>query len=164
MPKRTAKNETDLERRGNVSDNLIPQSERTKDEQREIARKGGIASGKARKQKKAMKDTLAILLTMPMKAEELTDIESVQGVAELTGLNVTVQEAIMLAQIKKAVKGDTRAAEFIRDSSGNMLNAESEARIEKLKAETERLKGGEDPLENKIGKLFDMIGGALDAD
>lgn len=147
-----------------MSDNLIPQSERTKDEQREIARKGGIASVKSRRQKKAMKDTLATLLAMPMKAEELTDIKTVQGVAELTGLNITVQEAIMLAQIKKAVKGDTRAAEFIRDSSGNVPNAESEARIEKLKAETERLKGGEDPLESKIGKLFDMIGGAIDAD
>lgn len=136
----------------------------TSAEARKNGRAGGIASGKARKQKKAMKDTLATLLAMPMKAEELTDIETVQGVAELNGLNVTVQEAIMLAQIKKAVKGDTRAAEYIRDTSGNMLNAESEARIEKIKAETERLKGGEDPLENKIGKLFDMIGGALDAD
>lgn len=35
--------------------NLIPQSERTKDEQREIARMGGIASGIARRERANMK-------------------------------------------------------------------------------------------------------------
>lgn len=152
------------ERRGNVAgkENLIPV--RTEEEAREKGRKGGIASGKARKQKKAMKDTLAELLAMPLESRAIDNIEDIQSYAETAGRNITVQEAIMLAQIKKAVNGNTRAAEFIRDSSGNMLNAESEARIEKIKAETERLKGGEDPLENKIGKLFDAIGGALDAD
>ena len=39
--------------RGNP-DNLIPQNERTKKEQSEIARKGGIASGKARREKKLL--------------------------------------------------------------------------------------------------------------
>lgn len=136
----------------------------TSDEARKNGRAGGIASGKARRAKKAMKDTLAELLTMPLENSALANLEDIQSMAELNGQNISVQEAIMLAQIRKAVEGDTRAAEYIRDTSGNMLNAESEARIEKIKAETERLKGGEDPTENKIGKLFDMIGGALDAD
>ncbi|MCH3986795.1 MAG: hypothetical protein LKG56_03525 [Lachnospiraceae bacterium] len=39
-------------------ENLKPQSERTKSEQREIAAKGGIASGKSRRRKKAMKERL----------------------------------------------------------------------------------------------------------
>ena len=39
--------------RGNP-DKLIPQNRRTKEEQSEIARKGGIASGKARREKKLM--------------------------------------------------------------------------------------------------------------
>lgn len=145
-----------------MADNLIPQSERTKAEQREIAKKGGIASGKARREKKAMKDTLGELLAMPLKNGAVADIEDIQSLASLKGRNITVQEAIMLGQIQKAVKGDTRAAEFVRDSSGNMINVESAARVEKIKAETERLKGGVDPLEDKIGKLFDAIGGVLD--
>jgi hypothetical protein len=41
-----------------TSKNLIPQSERTKDEQREIARKGGIASGIARREKKTVQKIL----------------------------------------------------------------------------------------------------------
>lgn len=38
--------------------NLIPQSERTKDEQREIARLGGIKSGEARREKKIFKEEI----------------------------------------------------------------------------------------------------------
>ena len=102
-----------------MANNLIPQSERTKSEQRKIATKGGIASGKARREKKAMKETLASLLSMPLKDGKSADIDAIKNLAAVKGKNITVQEAIMLAQIQKAMKGDTRAAEFIRDSSGN---------------------------------------------
>ena len=104
-----------------MSDNLIPQSERTKAEQRVVAQMGGIASGKARREKKAMKVTLEALLSMPLKDGESADVETIKSLAELNGKNITVQEAIMLKQIQKAMKGDTRAAEFVRDSSGNKL-------------------------------------------
>ena len=103
------------------SNNLVPNSERTPEERTERAREMGIASGKARRERKAMKDTLATLLSMPLKDGAATDIEDIQSIAALNGKNITVQEAIMLAQIKKAVKGDTKAAEFVRDSSGNKL-------------------------------------------
>lgn len=102
-------------------ENLIPNSERTPKERKERAKKMGIASGKARREKKAMKDTLAALLSMPLQDGSTPDIEQIQSIAELNGKNITVQEAIMLAQIKKAMKGDTKAAEFVRDSSGNKL-------------------------------------------
>lgn len=101
--------------------NLIPNSERTPEERTERAREMGIASGKARRQKKAMKDTLATLLAMPLKDGVAEDLDEIKSIASLNGKNITVQEAIMLAQVKKAVKGDTKAAEFIRDSSGNKL-------------------------------------------
>lgn len=93
----------------------------TTSEARERGSKGGIASGKARREKKAMKDTLVELLSMPIKDGKAADIEKVQSLAKLKGKNITVQEAIMLAQIQKAMKGDTRAAEFVRDASGNKL-------------------------------------------
>ena len=47
--------------RGNPS-KLIPLNRRTKEEQSEIAKKGGIASGKARREKKRMSDIYADLL------------------------------------------------------------------------------------------------------
>ena len=48
------------------TENLIPMSERTKEEQKEIAKMGGIASGKVRQEKATMKKTLEMLLdTIP---------------------------------------------------------------------------------------------------
>jgi len=91
------------------------------DKARELGSKGGIASGKARREKKAMKDTLNILLNMPLKDGRASNIETIKSVASLNGKNLSVQEAIALAQIQKALRGDTRAAEFIRDASGNKL-------------------------------------------
>lgn len=76
-------------------DNLIPMNERTKEEQREIARQGGIASGKARRERKTLKEELLILLS---KGD--------------------TQEKISLALLQKAMNGDTKAFEVIRDSIG----------------------------------------------
>ena len=46
----------------NNPENLIPNSARTPEELREMARKGGIASGIARREKATMKATLEMLL------------------------------------------------------------------------------------------------------
>lgn len=101
-----------------MSDNLIVPSS---DEARKNGAKGGIASGKARREKKAMKETLATLLSMPLRDEGVADLDNIKSIASINGKNITVQEAIMLKQIQKAMKGDTRAAEYIRDTSGNKL-------------------------------------------
>ena len=87
----------------------------------ENGRKGGKASAKAKREKKAMKDTLETLLTMSIEVGTEDSIDDIQSIALLNGKNISVQEAIMLAQIKKAIKGDTKAAEYIRDTSGNKL-------------------------------------------
>lgn len=46
----------------------------------------------------------------------------------------------------------------------DMATTEQRARIENIKAKTEQIKGaGQNETENKVMKLFDLIGGALDA-
>lgn len=55
---------------------------------------------------------------MPMKPGERADVEKVQSFAALKGINITVQDAMLIAQVQRALKGDTRAAEFIRDTLG----------------------------------------------
>jgi len=55
--------------------NLKPLNTRTKEEQREIARAGGRASGIARREKKSAKDALlAIFNTEPLSPEDEEDI------------------------------------------------------------------------------------------
>lgn len=90
----------------------------SKDEARKRGRAGGIASGKARREKKKMRETLEILLSMPMKNGKFADVESIRNFAALKGKNISVQDAIMIAQIQKAMKGDTKAAEYVRDTIG----------------------------------------------
>ena len=101
--------------RGN-RDNLDPVT--TNDEAKKRGAVGGKKSGLARAKKRAMAETMEIILTMPLKDGMVDDIESVTSNAEIEKRNVTVQDAIIAAQAKKAMKGDTRAAEFIRDLIG----------------------------------------------
>lgn len=91
---------------------------KTEEEAREKGRKGGIASGKARREKKAMRETLAALLSMPMKDGKFADVESIKNFASMKGKNIDVQTAISIAMIQRALKGDKGAAEFVRDTSG----------------------------------------------
>ena len=47
--------------RGNI-DNLIPNSKRSPEELREMTRKGGIASGEARRAKRDMRERMKMML------------------------------------------------------------------------------------------------------
>ena len=67
----------------------------TTEEAREIGRKGGIASGKKRAERKTLREELLALLS--------------EG---------NTQSKISLALLAKAAKGDTKAFEVIRDSIG----------------------------------------------
>ena len=91
---------------------------RSEGEARERGRAGGIASGKARREKRMMRETLDILLSMPLRNGKSADVDSIKNFAAMKGKNISVQEAIMIAQVQKAMKGDTRAAEYIRDTIG----------------------------------------------
>ena len=94
------------------------------DEAAKKGAKGGIASGRARREKKAMKETLNTLLSMTLEDGKSANIDNIKSIAALKGKNITVQEAILLKQLEKAIKGDTRAAEYIRDTSGNKAKEE----------------------------------------
>lgn len=63
----------------------------TPEERRENGRKGGLASVKARREKKAMKDNLASLLSMSLKSGKIADVDTIKNFAALNGKNVTVQ-------------------------------------------------------------------------
>lgn len=101
-----------------AKEDLVSLADRTTEEQQAIARAGGIASGKARREKKLFRETLETILSMPMKNGEGMSVEDIQNFASIKGQNISVQEAIMIAQVQKAMKGDTRAAEYLRDTIG----------------------------------------------
>lgn len=83
-------------------DNIKPI--RSTKEARKRGRNGGIASGKARREKKLLKDCLDELL---QKEWENRQGEKMSG-----------SEAISVAVFKKALAGDMKAFEIVRDTSG----------------------------------------------
>lgn len=97
------------------------------EEARRRGRKGGIASGKARREKKLFRETLESLLTLPMKDGKDVSVDDIKNFAAIKGANISVQEAILIAQVQKAMKGDTRAAEYVRDTIGENPSMKVEA-------------------------------------
>lgn len=107
----------------NGQENLIPFNERTEEEQREIARKGGIASGEARRRKRDIKDSLDILLSMPFKLDG-NSAEMVRTQLNKLGVpeeDIDNQMAMAFSMFVNSVgtgKNAVSAATFIRDTLG----------------------------------------------
>jgi hypothetical protein len=84
----------------------------------EAGKIGGKKSGETRRRKKAMRENLEILLSLPIKSGKQVDIEGIKSFANLKNKNISVEQAMLLSQISKALKGDTQAITFLRDTSG----------------------------------------------
>ena len=103
--------------------NLRPFNKRTESEQREIAKKGGKASGKARKKKKTMQDLMKATLALALKKDgKITDAEIEQNLPGLAGQNMSVMQALVLAQVKKGLEGDGNAFDRIMELVGEKVS------------------------------------------
>lgn len=85
---------------------------------KELGRLGGIKSGESKRRKKEMREAVNILLDMPLKSGRIFDVEEVKSLANLKGKNLTVEQAMLVVQVQKALRGDTNALLFLRDTSG----------------------------------------------
>ncbi len=95
------------------SENLIPLNKRTKTEQRAITQMGGIKSGEVRREKRLLKDTIEMLLNSKPTPEMVNEC------AEKFGFNPKdLQEVITGGLISRAMSGDPRAYEVLRDTAG----------------------------------------------
>ena len=96
-------------------ENLIPHEERTPSERRENARKGGIASGKARRRKRSMKEAADLFLSLPVSdkrkfnkaARRYVDVEDIDN-----------QMLMIMGLVDAATDGDARAARVVIDMIG----------------------------------------------
>ena len=122
-------------------ENLIPQSERTKEEQREIARQGGIASGKARREKRDRKQRAAELFDLTMQGAGVEKIKKFFNIND----DLTAYETMVLSCFMKAMqKGDANALEKLLKISGEQFAEVLDvtvAKSEKLADIMEQLKG-----------------------
>lgn len=91
---------------------------RPPEERKAIASKGGKASAEAQRKKRQMQEVAELILNMPLKGGKKHELEEIMSFGALKGKNITVQEAMVYQQARKALKGDKNAAEFVRDTAG----------------------------------------------
>ena len=98
-------------------ENLVPCNQRSKEEASELGRKGGIESGKTRRKKRLMKDLVVEMLNSKIWSDELK-AKILNVFPEMEEEKMQVQTAMIASQIQKAMKGDAKAFELMRDTAG----------------------------------------------
>ena len=102
--------------------NIIPNSERTPEERREIARAGGIASGAARRRKRSLKQAADLYLSLPVTDRRVGDKIARDGVEPE---DIDNQMAMIVGLTEAAVQGDARCAKVLVDLLGDSTGEES---------------------------------------
>lgn len=98
----------------------------TSEEAREIGKKGGIASGIARRQKKTLREIGEMIGSLDIKSEKNRAILKDAGINDEDMIN----DVGMLFRLNlKAQQGDTRAIELLAKLRGQLKNEEPLANI-----------------------------------
>ena len=87
--------------------NLKPNSERTPSERKELARKAGKASGKARREKRTMKQLLEIALSLMVTNKK--------------GETASRKEVIAIQLVNRAASGDLKAIDLLTKLIGEQI-------------------------------------------
>ena len=137
----------------------VPSSE----EARELGRKGGIASGKARRRKADLKRAFNTIL----KADVAN--ENIAKQLEALGFEATNEMALAMVMMQKAMKGNVKAFEQIArlvaiDTKDSLDRKEQRERITAIQLGNEKLKsqiGDIEGQDEKIAGFLDLVKGAV---
>lgn len=95
---------------------LVPMNKRTKDEQKQIASAGGVASGVARRRKRSLKEAADLYLSLPVSDRRVFNKAARRYVDPV---DIDNQMAMIIGLTDAATKGDARAAKVIVDLIGD---------------------------------------------
>ena len=136
--------------------NLVPNSARTPSERRENASKAGIASGKARRRKKSLKQKMQLLLSLPAAGNDQAELAAM-GVEPGDMDNEMV---LIKALFLSAAEGDTKAFDRIQDVLGRTV-AREELALKKQEAKRKNSDEDTQPMK-KAKELLGGIASAID--
>ena len=97
-------------------ENLRPMNERTKDEQRKIARMGGIRSGEVRKQNADLKKRLKEIANMALRDGKIDEITTL---ADAKNANLSISDALLVKLVAMALGGNIKAMNTLMGMLGN---------------------------------------------
>lgn len=121
------------------AENLIPNSERTPSERRANASKAGKASGKARRAKRTMREVANLVLDMSVSNGKKVDVKSIKSLAEVSGKNIKVQDALVLTLVKNALAGNIKALQMLIELTEQSSQAGVTAADDELSASLKEL-------------------------
>ena len=113
----------------------------TPEQRAECGRKGAEKANETKRKRKEMRETLDILLNMPLKKGKVYSAEEIKSFADLKGKNITIDQAMMVCLVQKALKGDLNAIGMVRDTVGEKPTDKME-----IKDTTPVIISGEDDL------------------
>lgn len=124
-------------------------------EAREYGRRGGKASGKARRRKADFRKTLNMLLTAEIDSEEW------KPVLETLGVECTLESALNMAMIKEGLAGNVKAYEAIAKYAGqtgkpdeDIRNREADTELKKARKQAVT---GENETDEALEKLDNIL-------
>lgn len=130
--------------------NLVPFDERSEKEARELGQKGGIASGKARRRKKSMKQKMQLLLSLPAADNDQTELAAMGVDPDDMDNEMVLVKALFLA----AAEGDTRAFDRIQDVLGKSV-AREELALKKQEAKRRAASGAD--AKERVSQYLDAL-------
>lgn len=120
--------------------NLIPNEERTPIERRENARKAGIASGKARREKKTIQKILADLLDGQIKdSPQFAKLASKMGVESDKSIKDIFTLVCLLNSVKSGNLGDLERLSKLLGEDKQNENADVLSKLDKVIGEVDKL-------------------------
>lgn len=108
--------------------NLIPfTSEQSREEAKKNGAKGGKKSGEVKRQRKAMKEQIDMLLSLPFKQIDKLDFIENLGIDKD---KIDNQMALLVAMYGRALKGDVQAFKEIREVAQDNQTISKDNRVE----------------------------------
>lgn len=128
-------------------DNLVSLADRTTEEQREIARMGGVASGEARRQKKSLREKAKLLMSLSVKdqqdlskAKELglnTEDIDIEMMNLIHMLNIIKKENFNSVGAFNSIKDLTEEKTDMNETPQVQINIVDNSNLEKIMYDTE---------------------------
>ena len=106
------------------------------DEAQENGRKGGIASGAARRRKRSLKEAADLFLSLPVTDNKTYNKMVTAGIPES---DIDYQMAVIVGMTTKAISGDAKAAKVVLEMLGENTK--------------------DDPMDDHLIKAKELLGG-----
>ncbi len=133
--------------------NLIPITQRSENEQKEMRSKGGRKSGETRRRKRDLKAAMNELLNMDVVCPDILNKTIEMGIVSSLDYNA----AIVAAMVRKATGGDVAAFKEIRNLIGKDNDTER-LKLQKKELAIKEKRSGDNEESGEV-KIIDDING-----